>query len=116
MIASYIFIYSIAVYAIASAIVYFDGPFDIISKVRDKLSRKSKSLEKLFSCMFCLPFNIGIVLSIIAILANFSFTPFTAFFHNRENMWFLSIIMDGAYAAGITYLIDSLQIKLDNHE
>lgn len=107
-----IFIFTLAVYGISAALVYFDGPFGIIAKFRDMVSKYTGKFGELFSCMFCLPTNIGIILSIIALMNGIYFTPFTNMFGNTT-LWWLSIIMDGFYCGGTTYFLNTLQEKLE---
>ena len=107
----FLFIYSILVYSIANMFVFFNGPFNIITKFVGWISKKHSTFEELFSCMFCLPTNIGIVLSILSLLygGNVYFTPFSMLWHENYYMWPLIIIFDGFYSGGITYIIYNFQ-------
>lgn len=103
-----VFIYTLAVYGISAALVYFGGPFDIIKKFREWVEKNLPgTFTDLLSCMFCLPTNVGIILSIIALLSGTYFTPFTNMLGDT-NCWPLSIILDGAYCGGIVSIIDGL--------
>ena len=106
-----LFIFTMAVYGISSALVYFDGPFRIISRFREFMS-KSETFNELLSCMFCLPTNIGIILSAIALASGIYFTPFSNVF-GGTSLWWLSIVMDGFYCGGMTFMLDTLQSKLE---
>ena len=109
--AEYLIIYSFLVYGISNAFVYFNGPFGLIDKFRVWISNKHKTFEELFSCMFCLPTNIGIILSILSsfIGSQWYFTPFTILFTVTWLNWPLIAIFDGFFAGGITYLIHTIQ-------
>jgi hypothetical protein len=107
-----IFIFTLAVYGISTALVYFNGPFDIISKFRDFVTKNTGKFGEVFSCMFCLPTNIGILLSIIALISGVYFTPCTNIF-GGTCLWWLSVIMDGFYCGGTTYFLNTLQEKME---
>ena len=106
----FLFIYSIAAYSISNMLVYFSGPFNIIDKFRNWISSKHETLNELFSCMFCLPTNIGIILSIISLVfMPFPITPFTLVFNHQYYLWPVIIVFDALYTGGIVYLIHTLQ-------
>ena len=109
--AEYLIIYSFLVYGISNAFVYFNGPFGLIDKFRVWISNKHKTFEELFSCMFCFPTNIGIILSILSsfICSPWNFTPFTILFTVTWLNWPLIAIFDGFFTGGITYLIHTIQ-------
>lgn len=109
-----IFIFTLAVYGMSMALVYFNGPYDVISKFREFASRNMGKFGEVFSCMFCLPVNIGIIMSIIALITGTCFTPFTNMF-NDDGLWWLSIIMDGSYCGATTYFLNSIQERLDKN-
>ena len=108
-----IFIYSLMCYGIANAIVYYSGPWDIFVKLRNFASGNDK-LEELFSCMFCLPTNIGIIMSIISFLYCKSqpFTPFTILFDSDTHLWPLIVLFDGFYTGAIVSIIDAIVNKI----
>ena len=68
----------------------------------------------MFSCMFCLPVNIGMVMSILSICFAQScpFTPFTLLFNGHENLWPLIIIFDGFYTGSLVSIIDSIMDRV----
>lgn len=104
-----IFIYSLMCYGLANAIVYYTGPWDIFAKLRSYVSDNPK-LDELFSCMFCLPTNIGIIMSVLSLMFGHErpFTPFTALFNSNVNMWPLILIFDGFYTGAIVSIIDTI--------
>lgn len=112
-----IFLYSLMCYGIANAIVYYTGPFDIFSKFRDSISGNEK-LEELFSCMFCLPTNIGIVMSILSLLfgGETPFTPFTMWLGSNVCLWPLILLFDGFYTGAIVSIIDSIVNRIQPQE
>lgn len=102
-------------YGLASALVYYNGPFNVFSEFRDFIVlNNNKYLEELFSCMFCLPVNIGMVMSILSLIipCNAPFTPFTLLFVGNENMWPLIILFDGLYTGAAVSIIDSIVEKI----
>lgn len=111
-----IFIYSLMCYGVSSAIVYYSGPWDIFSKLRE-FSSKNKKLEELFSCMFCLPTNIGIIMSIISLIftRETPFTPFTTLFDSNSDLWPLIVMFDGFYTGAIVSIIDTIVDKMTNN-
>ena len=111
-----ILIYSLMCYGLSSAFVYYTGPFDIFSKFRDFLASNSGKLTELFSCMFCLPTNIGIVMSILSmtLFNGLYFTPFTILFGGDFSMWPLIIIFDGFYTGAVVSIIDAIVNKIEN--
>lgn len=110
-----IVIYTIMCYGISSALVYYTGPFDIFSKFRDFLASNSNKLTELFSCMFCLPTNVGIIMSILSLLFSYStpFTPFTMLLHLNSDIWPLIILFDGFYTGAAVSIIDTIVNKLE---
>ena len=102
--------YSIMAYAISAMLVYFSGPFNVVGKFRDWITSKHETFDELFSCMFCLPTNIGIVLSIVSLaFMSIPITPFTLFFDYQYDMWPVIIMLDAFYTGGIVYIIHTLQ-------
>lgn len=113
----FLFVYSIAAYAISAMLVYFNGPFKIIDKFRNWLSGKHETFNELFSCMFCMPINVGVILSIVSLaFIPFPITPFTFVLNNYHNLWPIIIILDACYTGGIVYLINTVQEYFERKE
>lgn len=94
-------------YGISAALVYYSGPFEIFSRFRNFIASDSY-FNELFSCMFCLPTNIGIVMSILGMLF-MPFTPFTILFSGQYSMlWPLVILFDGFYTGAVVSIIDTV--------
>lgn len=109
-----IFIFTLAVYGISAAFVYFSGPFGIIDKFRDWVKNNlPETFSYLLSCMFCLPVNVGGVLSVISLVSGTYFTPFTNFLGDT-NCWLLAIVLDGAYCGGVVSIIDGIVESMIN--
>lgn len=100
-------------YGLSSAIVYYSGPWDIFAKFRESVSDNEK-LSELFSCMFCLPTNIGIIMSLLNMMfsPNQAFTPFNAVFNCNQNFWPLIIMFDAFYTGAIVSIIDTIVDRL----
>lgn len=109
----YLFIYCIMVYGVCNAFVYFNGPFNIIDNFRNWIGSKNKTFEELFSCMFCLPTNVGLILSIISLLSGVYFTPFNILFCDFDCIWPLTVIFDGFFTGGVVYLIHTIQQRIE---
>lgn len=114
-----ILIYTLAAYGISAALVYYSGPFDILFKLRERMA-SNNYLNELFQCMFCLPVNIGIILSIISMVLSpeIPFTPFSILFQGHYTLWPIVIVMDAFYTGATVKIIDdiveSMEAKLDN--
>jgi hypothetical protein len=100
-------------YGLSSALVYYNGPFDILAKFRTSIE-PNKYLNELFGCMFCLPVNIGIIMSIISLLfaSSTPFTPFTALLSGSMNLWPLMVVFDAFYTGAAVSIIDTIVDRL----
>ena len=111
-----LFLYIVVMYAISAILVYFDGPDDIILKFRDYLEESGfNSLFKLFSCMMCMPVNLGFVMSLIniAFIPDIDLTPMHYLIEYSPYMAPLVILLDGFFTGGAVYLIDTVQSMLE---
>lgn len=106
---AFLFIYCLMCYGLSAALVYYNGPGDILSKFRLSVS-DNKYLSELFSCMFCLPTNIGFVLSLLSLIfaQNTPFTPFTVLMGDHASLWPLIILFDGFFTGAVVSIIDSM--------
>ena len=108
-------IYSIMAYGISAMLVYFNGPFGIIDKARKWISSKQRPFDELFSCMFCLPTNIGIALSFVGLfIAKVPITPFSVLYGCEIGLWYIIIPLDAAFTGAIVYIIDGIEKKLES--
>lgn len=111
-----IFVYSMMCYGLASALVYYSGPFEILSKFRNFID-SNYNLSALFSCMFCLPVNIGFVMSLLSLIFCTG-TPFTPFTVLMDHDWYLIpliVFFDGFYTGAIVSVIDTIVEKLSDN-
>jgi VIT1/CCC1 family predicted Fe2+/Mn2+ transporter len=102
-------------YGLCSALVYYNGPYEIFAKFRCYIAEKNnKYLEELFSCMFCLPVNVGMLLSILSLVFSSAlpFTPFTLLMDSEGSLWPLIVLFDGFYTGAIVSIIDSIVEKI----
>ena len=109
-----LFLYSITVYGLSNMIVFGSGPFRIFEKIRDWSYNISDHFSNLFSCMMCLPANIGWVASLI----NWFFipvpiTPFNILLYGT-NLWWLAIIGDCCFTSGIVWIIHNIESFFEN--
>lgn len=112
-----LFIYSVMMYGFSFCLVYSVGPFRIFELFRDGAKKYLPSnLGDAYECMFCTPFQLGIIFSIInMIIGEWCFTP-SYYINNCYDYWYLDLFIDGAFTAGIVYLINTLQEFLEKNE
>ena len=121
-----LFSYILACFGISEAIVYFNGPFGIIERLREVISPEGKTgimkevcqaLTEMTSCMLCFPTNLGFLMSIVSMLMGTYFTPFTIIFSsaigNITLPVFLGccipcIVLDGFFTGGCVYIIHNI--------
>ena len=107
-------IYSIVAYGICNIVVFGSGPFRIFEMIRYWSSEINEHFGQMFSCMMCLPTNLGIILSLINwFLIPIAFTPFNLIFAGTT-LWWLAMIFDGAFTSGIVWLINTIQEYFEN--
>lgn len=107
--------YCIMAYGICNIIVFGSGPFKIFEWLRYWTNEIGEHFGQLFSCMMCLPTNLGIVLSLINwFLIPIAFTPFNIMFGPVAGLWWLAAIFDGAFTSGVVWLIHHIQEYLEN--
>lgn len=107
-------IYSLVAYGICNIIVFGSGPFRIFERIRYWSNEIDEHFGQMFSCMMCLPTNLGIVLSLINwFLIPIAFTPFNIIFAGTT-LWWLAMIFDGAFTSGIVWLINTVQEYFEN--
>lgn len=99
-------VYVIAVYGLSNIIVFGEGPFYILEKWRKLMYNIHPNLGKLFSCMMCLPANLGWIISLIDwfFITSVAFTPFNMVFAGTS-LWWLAMILDMGFTSGICWLL-----------
>ena len=109
-----IFIYSIAAYGICNMIVFGSGPFKIFEKIREWSYDISEHFSSLFSCMMCLPANIGWITSLINwFLIPIKITPFNLLLAGT-NLWWVALICDCCFTSGIVWIIHNIESFFEN--
>lgn len=113
--------YVLMAYGACNVIAFSEGPFHIFTRVRNLAFNINEHFGKAFTCMMCLPANFGWICSIINwFLIPIPFTPFNIIFNGMDNMWFLTLLCDGAFTTGIVYLIyiinEYFEKKIDYYE
>ena len=105
-----IFIYSIAVYGLSNMVAFGSGPFKIFEKLREWSSYISEHFSSLFSCMMCLPANIGWIVSLINwfFIPTMALTPFNILLMGT-NLWWLALIGDCCFTTGIVWIIHNIE-------
>lgn len=110
-----LFIYCLAMYGFCNIVCFGDGPFNIVSKIREWALSKGENFGKLFSCMMCLPTNVGFIASIIDwFFLDITLTPFNMLLVGT-NLWWLAILGDGFFASGAVWLIHTIQEWFENN-
>ena len=101
-----VLMYVLAVYGLSNIIVFGEGPFYILEKWRELMYNIHPNIGKLFSCMMCLPANIGWVASLVDwfLISSIAFTPFNIIFAG-SGLWWLAMILDMGFTSGICWLL-----------
>jgi hypothetical protein len=109
-----IFIYSIAAYGICNMIAFGSGPFKIFEKIREWSYDISEHFSSLFSCMMCLPANIGWITSLINwFFIPVKITPFNLLLAGT-NLWWIALICDCCFTSGIVWIIHNIESFFEN--
>ena len=105
-----IFLYIFAVYGFSNMVVFSSGPFRIFEKIREWSSSLSEHFGTLFSCMICLPANVGWVASIIDwfLIPNLALTPFNILLAGT-NLWWVALIADCCLTSGLVWIIHNVE-------
>ena len=91
-------------YGICNIVVYGS----IFENLREKLKLFSPDFwGKLFSCMMCMPFWVGVILSIGSHITGY--TQFSPFFSNGLENLYIAVFLDGCLLSGTTWLIHTFQ-------
>lgn len=101
-----VLMYVLAVYGLSNIIVFGEGPFYILEKWRELMYNIHPNIGKLFSCMMCLPANIGWVASLVDwfLISSIAFTPFNIIFAGT-GLWWLAMILDMGFTSGVCWLL-----------
>ena len=109
-----IFIYSVAFYGLSNIIVFGSGPFKVFERIREWAYSISEHFHLLFSCMMCLPANLGLLCSLFNwFFIPMPFTPFNILFQGT-NLWWLAMCLDSVFASGIVWLIHNIETFFEN--
>ena len=105
-----IFLYIFAVYGFSNMVVFSSGPFRIFEKIREWSSILSEHFGTLFSCMICLPANVGWVASVIDwfLIPNLALTPFNILLVGT-NLWWVALIADCCLTSGLVWIIHNVE-------
>jgi hypothetical protein len=96
-------------------IVFGSGPFKIFEKIREWSYNLSEHFSSLFSCMMCLPANIGWISSLINwfLIPSIALTPFNILL-SGTNLWFIALIGDCCFSSGIVWIIHNIESFFEN--
>jgi len=112
------FIYIMIFYAISYCIVYAAGPFNMFTKYREFAQNYYPSnLGDSVDCMFCTPFQLGLLFSIFNYFTGSNCDVPSMYFGFPNETWFvvINMLFDGAFTAACVYLIDTLQTYFENN-
>lgn len=111
-------VYSLIFYGLSYCIVYAAGPFNMFGKYREFAKKYFPSnLGDSVDCMFCTPFQLGLLFSLINIfLLDYTYIMPSFHFFVNDNYWYLNVFFDGAFTACVVYLIDTIQIWFENNK
>jgi len=110
-----IFIYCIAVYGFSNMMAFGSGPFKIFEKIREWSEYVSEHFSSLFSCMMCLPANVGWIASLINwfLIPTVAITPFNILLAGT-NLWWVALIGDCCVTTGIVWIIHNIESFFEN--
>ena len=106
-----VFIYIISMYGLTNLLVYGDGPFHILTKMRNFFEIKFPMIGRMLDCMMCTSFNIGWMLSLVNILfmPYFMLTPFMYMLQGVTSYWYLIMLFDACFTSGAVWLLHTFQ-------
>ena len=109
-----IFIFSILAYSVSNHLVYAHGPMHLYDGIRSIANKIHPNLGELFSCMICFPTWVGFAFSAAnsLFLPNISLTPLMILL-NGLVPWWIIMILDGFFASGVAWLINTVQEALE---
>jgi hypothetical protein len=106
-----IFLFIITVYSISLIGVYGSS----LAWWRELWEKVNPSvLGKLFSCMMCLPFWVGVVMSYTAVFLEK--TQFSPFYSCGLDVPYLSVFLDACLVSGTTFFIHTIQEWFENNQ
>lgn len=109
-----ILIYCIAAYGLSNIVVFGSGPFRVFERLRGWAYSISEHFHLLFSCMMCLPANIGLLCSLFNwFLVSVPFTPFNILFQ-ETNLWWLAACLDSVFTSGIVWIVHNVETFFEN--
>jgi hypothetical protein len=105
-----IFLYSIAIYGFSNMMAFGSGPFKIFERIRELSYHISPHFSSLFSCMMCLPANLGWITSLINwfFITEIAITPFNILLAST-NLWWLALLGDCCFTTGIVWIIHNVE-------
>lgn len=112
-------IFILICYGLSNMIIYSKGPFSVFEKWRNITERINPSLGELFSCMMCLPFWVGLFISLIDmfILPGISITPLNILIQVIPFNFFniiIVIILDGVISSASTWILHNIEEFFEN--
>ena len=105
-----IFLYIFFFFVLSKMVVFSSGLFRLFEKIREWSSNLSEHFGTLFSCMICLPANVGWIASIIDwfLIPNLALTPFNILLAGT-NLWWVALIADCCLTSGLVWIIHNIE-------
>lgn len=102
-------------YGVTTMMIYFDGPFDIISTFRKIMNSIHPKLGELVQCPFCFSTWCGMLFSVLNYFCiPVKITPFNMIL-GSTGLWWLIIPMDMFLTCGSVWLLHVLDEYLENN-
>lgn len=106
--------YILFVYGMSVIITQGIGPFNIFFRIREWAKGVGSNFGLLFTCMLCMPTNIGWVFSLFDwfLLKNVAISPFNMILQGT-NLWWLAMILDACLCGGVCHFIWNIDDYID---
>jgi len=112
-------VYALTCYGISNMIIYSNGPGDIFLKFRKLTNDIHPKLGELFSCMMCLPFWIGVIISAmdLFLLTGIAFAPYNLIpydvmltsLSDKAIYYTFVVTFDGFVSSATTWVIHNIE-------
>lgn len=105
-----IFLFVVFAYGFCNMVVFGSGPFRIFEHLRYISSSINEHFGQLFSCMMCLPANLGWLCSILNwLFIPIAITPGNLIFGGMAGLWWLAMLFDCCFTSGAVWFIHHVE-------
>jgi hypothetical protein len=113
MISIKIIAYLLMFYGLVNMLIYGDGLYHCLTKLRKFVGLFGKTFKELFECPMCLSGFGGLVMSLVNVfLITLPFTPFNILY-GTELPWYLIIFFDAGITSGFVWLVHTFQEMME---